>query len=94
MILSSALLGIMVGLAGHRTDRLFEYMERQNTPRAWWLTSRYGTGVLLGVFVFFMSVLRKPWRDEAAGKAILSFVFVGVGTIAGHMLDDLMDGKE
>ena len=87
----TALLGIISGLGGHRTDRLFTFMETRGTPRTWWLSMRYGVGVLLGVFVFFVSVFRKPWRDEATAVVLLSFVFVGVGTLAGHVLDDLTE---
>lgn len=93
MILVTAVIGIIAGLAGHRTDSIFEYMESNNTPRAWWLTSRYGTGVLIGFFVFFVAIFKKPWRDEAIMMGLFSFVFVGIGTIAGHMFDELMDGK-
>ena len=93
MILVTAILGIVAGLAGHRTDVIFEYLENNNTPRAWWLNGRYGTGVLIGSFVFLLAVWRKPWRDEAVTNMLLSFVFVGVGTLAGHVLDDIMEGK-
>lgn len=88
-----ALIGILAGLAGHRTEPLFDYMERNGTPRTWWMSSRYGTGFLLAVFVFFVAAFRKSWRDEAAATMLLDGVFVGIGTIAGKMLDELMDGK-
>jgi nitrate/nitrite transporter NarK len=91
MILVTAIIGIISGLAGHRTDSIFEYLERNKTPRAWWLNSRYGTGVLIGMFVFFVSVYRKEWRDEAVSKALISFVFVGVGTLVGYVLDGIME---
>lgn len=79
----TAILGVITGLGGHRTDRLFTFLEERGTPRTWWLHSRYGVGVILGVFVFFVIVVRKPWRDEATAVMLPSFVFVGVGTLAG-----------
>ena len=88
-----ALVGIVAGLAGHRTEPIFDYMESNGTPRTWWMSSRYGTGFLLAVFVFFVAVFRKPWRDEATAAVVLSGVFVGIGTIAGKMLDELMEGR-
>jgi uncharacterized membrane protein YkvI len=88
-----AIIGIIAGLAGHRTEPIFDYMEENGTPRTWWMSSRYGTGYLLAVLVFFISVFRKSWRDEATAAVLLSGVFVGVGTIAGKMMDELMDGR-
>ena len=93
MILASAIIGVLAGLAGHRTEPIFDYMEEKGTPRTWWLSSRYGTGYLLATFVFFVSIWRRSWRDEATAAMLMSGVFVGVGTIVGKMLDELMDGK-
>lgn len=92
-MLLTSIIGIIAGLAGHRTEPIFEYMEKQNTPRTWWMSSRYGTGYLIAMFVFFAAVFRKPWRDEAVSKALLAGVFVGIGTIVGKVLDDLTDGR-
>lgn len=86
-----AIVGIIAGLAGHRTEPIFDYMEENGTPRTWWMSSRYGTGYLLSVLVFFIAALRKPWRDEATAAVLLSGVFVGVGTLVGKMLDELME---
>ena len=88
-----ALVGVLAGLAGHRTEPLFDYMESNGTPRTWWMSSRYGTGFLLACFVFFVAVFRKSWRDEAAAAMLLSGVFVGIGTLVGKMLDELMEGR-
>jgi hypothetical protein len=88
-----AAIGIITGLAGHRTEPLFDYMEANGTPRTWWMSSRYGVGYILSVFVFFVAMFRKPWRDEATAVMLLAGVFVGIGTIAGKMMDELMDGR-
>lgn len=86
-----AIIGILAGLAGHRTEPIFDYMEENGTPRTWWMSGRYGTGYLLAALVFYASVFRKSWRDEAAGLFVLSGVFVGIGTLVGKMLDELLD---
>ena len=88
-----ALVGVLAGLAGHRTEPIFDYMEANGTPRTWWMSSRYGTGFTLAVFVFYVAAFRKPWRDEATAMVLLSGVFVGIGTIIGKMLDELMGGR-
>ena len=86
MPLLDCVLGSLVGLAGHQSEAMLLRWESNGTPKAWILLARYTIGVMIALPVFLL--LRGRIDEGEVKDFVLSFVFVGAGVVAGHVLDE------
>jgi hypothetical protein len=87
--LGLALLGIVMGIMAHQTNRYIEHMERHIAIKR---ATRYTCGVLFVMPLFLFAVwlimgLTGLQIFQMATLYLLSFAFIGLGVLFGYWLD-------
>jgi hypothetical protein len=86
------LTGVAAGLLSHQLDHVFKHLERNNTPPDWLLLSRYGIGYLTAVGVLVYMAEEDNTRRDVGLLSLAAGVSVGLGVVAGRMIDYAIDG--